>query len=123
MSSNEMSSTMNVFTVSPYHPKLSFASKILPSPDWFTGILTSSLSFIISSVKLFAHPLIVSVRIGINAVDLCLSNCTWVEQYSEDLYPLDAGVDSGTTYTVRKSSSRMTYISFDPRQVDYQQSH
>ena len=38
--------------------------------------------------------------IGINSIDLCLSNCTWVEQYSEDLYPLDAGIDSGTTYTV-----------------------
>ncbi|CAF1011801.1 unnamed protein product [Adineta ricciae] len=72
MSSNEMSSAMNVFTVSPRHPKLSFVSKISPSPDWFTGV---------------------------NAVDLCLSNCTWVEQYSEDLYPLDAGIDSGTTYT------------------------
>lgn len=28
---------MNVFTVSPRHPKLSFVSKISPSPDWFTG--------------------------------------------------------------------------------------
>ena len=40
------------------------------------------------------------VLIGINAVDLCLSNCTWIEQYSEDLYPLDGGIDSGSTYTV-----------------------
>lgn len=38
------------------------------------------------------------LNIGLNAVDLCLSNCTWLEQYSEDLYPLDAGIDSGTTY-------------------------
>jgi hypothetical protein len=39
MSSNEILSTMNVFTASPRHPKLSFVSKISPSPDWFTGIL------------------------------------------------------------------------------------
>ena len=43
--------------------------------------------------------------VGVNAVDLCLSNCTWVEQYSEDLYPLDAGIDSGTTYTVNSMDS------------------
>ncbi|CAF0865986.1 unnamed protein product [Rotaria sordida] len=79
LSSNEIKSTMNVFTVSPYHPKLSFVSKISPSPDWFTGV---------------------------NAIDLCLSNCTWIEQYSEDLYPLDAGIDSGKTYT----SSRLPTI-------------
>lgn len=39
MSSNEAPTAMNVFTVSPRHPKLSFVSKISPSPDWFTGIL------------------------------------------------------------------------------------
>ncbi|CAF0809451.1 unnamed protein product [Adineta steineri] len=75
ISSNEIASTMNVFTVSPHHSKLSFVSKISPSPDWFTGI---------------------------SGVDLCLSNCTWVEQYSEDLYPLDAGVDSGMTYAASR---------------------
>ncbi|CAF4293399.1 unnamed protein product [Rotaria socialis] len=37
--------------------------------------------------------------IGVDAINLCLSNCTWIEQYSEDLYPLDAGIDSGNTYT------------------------
>jgi hypothetical protein len=46
------------------------------------------------------------VYLGVNAIDLCLSNCTWIEQYSEDLYPLDAGIDSGKTYTVRL---RMTH--------------
>jgi hypothetical protein len=50
--------------------------------------------------KLIMDKMIVFARIGINAVDLCLSNCTWIEQYSEDLYPLDAGIDSGATYTV-----------------------
>ncbi|CAF5082737.1 unnamed protein product, partial [Rotaria sp. Silwood1] len=79
LSSNEVESTMNVFTVSPHHPKLSFVSKFSPSPDWFTGV---------------------------DSIDLCLSNCTWLEQYSEDLYPLDAGIDSGTTYT----SSRLPTI-------------
>jgi uncharacterized metal-binding protein len=112
MSSNEILSTMNVFTVSPYHPKLSFVSKISPSPDWFTGILLR-LCFIIYLVKLFffLNSLINKfLSIGINAVDLCLSNCTWIEQYSEDLYPLDAGIDSGTTYTVTKINSMMKSI-------------
>ena len=45
---------------------------------------------------------------GLNAVDLCLTNCTWAEQYSEDLYPLDAGIDSGATYTV-KSLTLLTF--------------
>ena len=49
------------------------------------------------------------VYVGISGVDLCLSNCTWIEQYSEDLYPLDVGVDSGTTYTVSEIDFRSFY--------------
>jgi len=75
MSSKDLSSISSAFTVSPRHSKLSLVSKLSPSPDWFTGI---------------------------NSVDLCLSNCTWIEQYSEDLYPLDAGIDSGRTYTANR---------------------
>lgn len=41
-----------------------------------------------------------SSPLGVNSINLCLPNCTWVEQYSEDLYPLDAGIDSGMKYTV-----------------------
>ena len=59
--------------------------------------------------------------LGINAMDLCLSNCSWVEQYSEDLYPLDAGIDSGKTYTVRVGwwITTDTSVLRDSRLVDY----
>ncbi|CAF0985774.1 unnamed protein product [Didymodactylos carnosus] len=76
LNANELQSSSNTsFTVSPKHHKLSVISKFAPSPDWFAGI---------------------------NSFDLCLSNCTWIDFYSEDLYLYDAGVDSGRTYTSEK---------------------
>lgn len=52
---------------------VSFVSMIDPSPDWF---------------------------LGVSGLDLCLRNCTWAESKIVDLYPYDAGTDSGPTYTV-----------------------
>lgn len=43
-----------------------------PSPDWF---------------------------LGVSGLDLCLENCSWAESRTLDLFPWDAGTDSGATYT------------------------
>jgi hypothetical protein len=52
---------------------MSLVTMIGPSPDWF---------------------------VGVSGFDLCLSNCTWMEDASFDLFPYDAGTDSGITYMV-----------------------
>jgi spondin-1 len=44
---------------------------IYPSPDWF---------------------------VGVSGLELCLANGSWVEQKILNLYPYDAGTDSGPTY-------------------------
>ncbi|OXU21106.1 hypothetical protein TSAR_012227 [Trichomalopsis sarcophagae] len=42
-----------------------------PSPDWF---------------------------VGVSGLELCLSNCSWIEHKELNLYPIDAGTDDGITY-------------------------
>ena len=37
---------------------------------------------------------------GVSGLDMCLSNCTWSGDRLVDLYPWDAGTDSGITYMV-----------------------
>ncbi|KAJ6647455.1 Spondin-1 [Pseudolycoriella hygida] len=64
--------TFAVFRVDPIHSVISFVSMIDPSPDWFLGVA---------------------------ALDLCLEDCTWVESRTHELYPWDAGTDSGNNYT------------------------
>eukprot|EP00105_Crassostrea_gigas_P014227 XP_011430819.1 PREDICTED: spondin-1-like isoform X9 [Crassostrea gigas] len=49
----------------------SLLSMIGPSPDWC---------------------------VGVNKVDLCQQNCTWADSMTIDLYPWDAGTDSGISY-------------------------
>ncbi|KAM8803596.1 spondin-2 [Rhynchonycteris naso] len=53
------------------HSLVSFVIRIIPSPDWF---------------------------VGIDSVDLCDGN-RWREQVTMDLYPYDAGTDSGFTFS------------------------
>lgn len=53
---------------------MSFVSMIDPSPDWF---------------------------VGVSRLELCLENGSWVESKVLDLFPWDAGTDSGPTYIVR----------------------
>lgn len=38
--------------------------------------------------------------VGVSALELCLRNCSWVESKTLNLYPWDAGTDSGITYMV-----------------------
>ncbi|MGH0161851.1 UNVERIFIED_CONTAM: hypothetical protein FKN15_041973 [Acipenser sinensis] len=53
------------------HPQLSLMGKIIPSPDWF---------------------------VGVDSLDLC-DGGQWVQEVSLDLYPYDAGTDSGFTFS------------------------
>lgn len=65
--------TFAVFRVDPINHLVSFVSMIDPSPDWF---------------------------VGVSGLELCLPNCTWIENKVLELYPWDAGTDSGATYIV-----------------------
>lgn len=70
---NVTGKTFAVFRVDPVNHLVSFVSMIDPSPDWF---------------------------VGVSGLDLCMPNCTWIENKIMELYPWDAGTDSGATYLV-----------------------
>ena len=36
--------------------------------------------------------------VGVSALEMCLSNCTWLDHKELYLYPWDAGVDGGVSY-------------------------
>ncbi len=59
------------FTISPDHPLISLVTMIAPSPDWFAGVNGLSL----------------------------LDGQQWLSEVVVDLYPYDAGTDSGLNYT------------------------
>lgn len=69
------------FDISQAHPMVTLVSMVAPSPDWFTGV---------SGVALF-------------------ENGQWAERRVLELWPWDAGTDSGSTFT---SADRPT----EPRQ-------
>lgn len=58
------------FILSPEYPLFTMVTMIAPSPDWFVGVYDIAL----------------------------YENGRWLDHYIE-LYPWDAGTDSGTTYT------------------------
>jgi spondin-1 len=60
-----------VFRVDSKHHLVSLVSMIYPSPDWF---------------------------VGVSGLELCMSNGSWLEEKVMNLYPYDAGTDSGPTY-------------------------
>ncbi|XP_023216087.1 spondin-1-like isoform X2 [Centruroides sculpturatus] len=68
--------TFAVFRVDRYHHLMSLLSMLGPSPDWI---------------------------VGVSALELCLKNCSWIMEKVMNLYPWDAGTDSGTTYISPKS--------------------
>ncbi|XP_046327753.1 spondin-1-like isoform X1 [Haliotis rufescens] len=68
-----------VFTVNSKKHLLSLLTMIGPSPDWC---------------------------LGISALDMCQKNCTWADTQEIDLYPWDAGTDSGVSY---ESPNENTY--------------
>jgi hypothetical protein len=59
------------FTVSQQCPLVTVVSMIAPSPDWFVGVTGLSL----------------------------YEDGRWLEQQVVELYPYDAGTDSGSSYT------------------------
>ncbi|XP_065568346.1 spondin-1-like isoform X2 [Artemia franciscana] len=63
--------TSAVFRVDRKHHLMSLVSMLGPSPDWI---------------------------VGASALELCLRNCSWVDSRTLNLYPWDAGTDSGITY-------------------------
>ncbi|XP_076335320.1 spondin-1-like isoform X3 [Tachypleus tridentatus] len=63
--------TFAVFRVDRKHHLMSLLSKLGPSPDWIVGVST---------------------------LELCLKNCSWVNEKIINLYPWDAGTDSGVNY-------------------------
>ncbi|KAH8285068.1 hypothetical protein KR054_004674 [Drosophila jambulina] len=69
---NMNSKSMASVRVDPLHHMVSFASKIEPSPDWI---------------------------VGVSGLELCLRNCTWLEEKVINLYPWDVGTDAGPSYT------------------------
>ncbi|KRY14142.1 Spondin-1 [Trichinella patagoniensis] len=70
--------TRAMFHVDKYHHLVSLASMLGPSPDWV---------------------------VGVSMMDLCLKNCSWINEKSLFLYPWDAGVDGGITYMSPNSPS------------------
>ncbi|XP_058054307.1 spondin-1 [Anopheles bellator] len=63
--------TTSNFRVDRKHHKVSLASMFGPSPDWVVGVA---------------------------GLDLCRADCTWTESLDIDLFPWDAGTDSGISY-------------------------
>ncbi|EDV98195.1 GH22805 [Drosophila grimshawi] len=68
---NVFGTTLANARVDPQHHQISLAAKIDPSPDWIVGVA---------------------------GLELCLSNCTWLERKVLNLYPWDIGTDSGPSY-------------------------
>jgi hypothetical protein len=59
------------FTINPDCPLVTVVTMIAPSPDWFVGVNSLNLN----------------------------ENGAWIEQRVVELFPYDAGTDSGSTYT------------------------
>lgn len=70
---NVTGKTFAVFRVDSNHHLISLVSMVDPSPDWI---------------------------VGVSGLELCLPNCSWVENKVHNLYPWDAGTDSGPSYMV-----------------------
>merc|ERR1712227_638120 len=69
--SNVVGRTFAVFRVDATKHLLSIVSKMIPSPDWI---------------------------VGVSMENLCLGNGSWVDSRVIDLYPWDAGPNSGMSY-------------------------
>ncbi|XP_054716081.1 spondin-1-like [Uloborus diversus] len=75
---NVQGKTFAVFRVDKFHHLMSFLTMLGPSPDWI---------------------------VGVSALELCLKNCSWVAEKVMNLYPWDAGTDSGLTYITSKMAT------------------
>ncbi|CAH0560031.1 unnamed protein product [Brassicogethes aeneus] len=68
---NVNTNTSTSFKVDRRHHLISLASMFGPTPDWV---------------------------VGVSGLNLCERSCTWKENLVVDLFPYDAGTDSGITY-------------------------
>ncbi|XP_054716274.1 LOW QUALITY PROTEIN: spondin-1-like [Uloborus diversus] len=68
---NVQGKTFAVFRVDKYHHLMSLLTMLGPSPDWIAGV---------------------------SALELCMKNCSWVTEKVMNLYPWDAGTNSGISY-------------------------
>jgi len=75
---NVQGKTFAIFRTDPENHLVSLVSMLGPSPDWI---------------------------VGVSALELCLSNCTWLDKQEILLYPWDAGVDDGVSYESPDSPS------------------
>lgn len=73
------SNTTAAFSVDKKRHLLSLASMFGPSPDWV---------------------------VGVNGLDLCQKDCSWVESKVVDLVPYDAGTDNGISYMSPNAETR-----------------
>lgn len=48
--------------------------------------------------------------VGVDSLNLCQKDCTWVEHKVVDLFPYDAGTDNGISYMVSRSMSRSIVV-------------
>ncbi|XP_065317287.1 spondin-1-like isoform X2 [Gordionus sp. m RMFG-2023] len=93
---NVQGETKGTIRVDKYRHFLSLVSMLGPSPDWITGL---------------------------DSVNLCLENCSWVPNMNIDLWPIDAGTDNGITYMSPNKPSipaqKIKYITkIDPNHSD-----
>lgn len=79
---NVTGKTFAVFRVDSNHHLISLVSMVDPSPDWI---------------------------VGVSGLELCLPNCSWVENKVHNLYPWDAGTDSGPSYMVSQRGLDLLY--------------
>jgi len=63
-------STSTTFSITPDHPLISLITMVAPSPDWVIGVSNLSL----------------------------LDSEQWVDELTIEIYPIDAGTDSGVDY-------------------------
>lgn len=67
-------STLSTFRTSRKHHMVSLATAIVPSPDWFLGVAN---------------------------LELCVAKRNeWADNITFNLYPMDAGTDSGKKFDV-----------------------
>jgi hypothetical protein len=76
---NVNTNTSANFKVDRRHHLISLSSMFGPSPDWV---------------------------VGVNGLNLCLKNCSWIENLVVDLFPYDAGTDNGITYMSPNSETK-----------------
>lgn len=85
------------FSTDNERPLMSLLTMVGPSPDWCIGasINPSSSLYVVPDVTDHRDNVCLHSP-GVDSVNLCSDDCSWVDRLDMDLYPWDAGTDSGT---------------------------